>query len=247
MTLPVRPTARIENAGLVLLGGLMAAFLLAIRPGGFILLVRHLYLGPLSQHAPRFGESLQRETLVLYALTLGAALAAVLGGLLAARRGRGALAALVGGEVTLPSALLVAVLTMSSLFVGLRAARDALRARTLAGSTFEDRRLRLHAENALEPDPEAVRTFREEWLAGGGRRGNVAILRGNEMARRLRPDHLFLAAELFPARLYLAPPPACSAREASAEWAAARGVSWVLPDCGAAFQMAPEPFAAARP
>jgi hypothetical protein len=247
MTAPVPLTVRIENTGLMLLGGAMAAFLLAVGPEGFVLLVRHLYLGPLSQHAPRFGESLQRETLVLYALALGAALAAVLGGLLAARRGRGALATLVGGRITVPSALLVAVLTTSSLFVGLRAARDVLRARTLAGLTFEDRRLRLHVENPLEPDPEAVRAFREEWVAAEGRRGSVAILRGNETARRLRPDHLFLAAELFPARLYLAPPPACTAGDASAEWAAARGVAWVLPDCGAAFRVALEPFAAARP
>jgi hypothetical protein len=227
----------------VVLGGLGVSGLAAAGGERFTRGVRRLYLEGLSQHAPRFGERLASETLWLYAFLLALGAGAIVLGVLAARRGRSALALLLGGSVTPGGVALLALLAAGTLFVGLRAARDGLRARQLAGLGFEERRVRLHAENPFEADPRAVARFRE-MSDGEARGGNVAILRGPEAERRLRPEHLFLAAEIFPARLYLAPPPACTAAELPSDWAAARHVAWVLRDCDTAFRLAPEPFGA---
>jgi hypothetical protein len=236
-----------ENGALVLLGLLSLGTLMALGPARFTDVVRRVYMGTLSQHAPRFGARLASETLALYGLLAAAGLAAVALGLLAAARRTGALALLLGSDPGPRGASLAVVLATTTLFVGVRGARDVLRARDLAGLGFEERRARLHAENPFEPDPDAVGRFRAA-MRGAGREG-VVILRGTEPVYRLRPEHLFLAAEIFPARLYLAPPPACTGAELSPAWAAARGVGVVLRDCEAAFRLEAEglPRPPARP
>src|SRR5262249_6509446 len=226
---PSSSRSRLENIALVLLGVLFLGALAGLGPSGFTDVVRRVYMGTLSQHAPRFGERLSGETRALYLLLAAAGLAAIGVGLVAARRRTGALALVVGSDPGPRGMALAAVLACGTLFVGVRAARDVLRARDLAGLGFEARRARLHAENPFEPDPDAVRRFRAALDASG--RGGVAILRGTEPVHRLRPEHLFLASEIFPARLYLAPPPACRAAELSPAWAAERGVGVVLRDC----------------
>jgi hypothetical protein len=228
-----------ENGALVLLGLVVLGALAALRPAGFTDVVRRVYMGTLSQHAPRFGERLARETLALYGLLAAAGLGLVAFGLVAATRRRGALALLLGSDPGLRGAALAAVLASGTLFVGVRGARDVLRGRDLAGLGFEQRRARLHAENPFEPDPEAVRRF-QATLGGASGRERVAVLRGTEAARRLRPEHLFLAAEIFPARLYLAPPPACRAAELSPAWALERDIAVVLRDCDPGFRLEPE-------
>src|SRR5262249_44484120 len=159
-------------------------------------------------------------------------------GLVAAARRTGPPALRLATDPGLRGAAPALVLACRTLFVGVRVARDALRARDLAGLGFEERRARLHAENPFEPDPDAVRRFRAA-LDASGREG-VAILRGSESVHRLRPEHLFLAAEIFPARPYLAPAPACRPAELSPAGAAERDVGVVLRDCDAAFRLDPE-------
>jgi hypothetical protein len=222
-------------------GLLFTAVTLVSGQESFVGVVRSVHES-LSGPVPEFRERLLRDARALHGVLAAAGLSCLAAYAWAGWRRRSVLQALLGPPAPTGAwrgALLALVLATSSVFLGLRLARDLERAASSSGLTFEERRARLESESPLEPDPEAVRAFREAWRPESGNLELVKVARGR---RSLDPYRL--SARLFPIRVYLAGNTAVAQETARRR---DRRIGWIVRDDGSGrFLPAPEPRASLR-
>lgn len=235
------PEARsvwLRNAWLLAAGlGLLVPLAVA-GPERFVAFVRVVYTTRIAQFSPEFRERLQRETQALYWVLLAAAIALASAWGAFSLKGRAALAWCLGALAgDWRAVALMLVIGSSSLFVGVRAVRDVVRFQALRGLSLDEQREKLGAESPIEPRYAQAREF---LARNGPRPGNLLIVHGPPRPRDWQPHYIFLAAYLFPVRVYNG-----SAADLAPELLAKRGIAWVQaeqPDTA----FAPEPIEARR-
>jgi len=224
------------NLWLLLAGASVLAVTLAPGQEGFVDLVGRAYVRHLPQFGGLFRPDLVVQTRWLYWILMclgGCALAGY--GLLLRSRLRLAGWLLGQGGPDDQAALAIALLltiSYSSLFVSIRAVRDGLRFRDVAGLSMEQRKLLLFGRHTGEPDYGPARDFRER--ASG--RGNLAILREG---RRGGYAQVFYASYLFPIRTYVIRADSCAQAARLALASSEPRFDWIDADCKGGFDPRP--------
>jgi hypothetical protein len=235
---PDARSAWLRNAWLLAAGLALIVPLAAAGPERFVAFVRMVYTTRIAQFSPEFRERLQRETQALYWVLLAAGVALVSSWSAFSLKGRAALAWFLGERAgDWRAAALMLVIGSSSVFVGVRAVRDVLRYQALRGLSFDEQREKLGAESPIEPRYALARDF---LARNGPRPGNVLILPSPRRISDWQPHYIFLAAYLFPVRVYSG-----SEADLAPELLAKRGIRWFQhEEAGTAF--VPEPIENAR-
>ncbi len=159
-----------------------------------------------------FREDLARQVRVLHVVVGFLGLAAVVAYAFASRAGvvltHWMLARPGGPPATarrerLRTAVVAVALGYAILLVPIRVVRDVLRERDLAGLSYAERRLRVYGVHAPEPDYAPLAAFRER----SGGHGDVLVVAGRG---GFGFAEVFRTAFLFPQRLFVIAPAACT-------------------------------------